>query len=495
MKRSCGILMAVSSLPSPYGIGTVGAAAREFVDFLAAAGQSWWQLLPVGPTGYGDSPYQSVSAYAGSPYLVDLDELCAAGLLTREEIASSFWGCDPARVDYQALYQNRLPLLRRAMERGWEREREAVEAFAAENAAWLDDYALFMALKQHFAMRPWNEWPEDIRLRRSEALAYWRAELAPDVRLFVYIQFLFFRQWDALRAYARDKGVFILGDLPLYVAFDSADVWAEPEAFCLDSRRVPTEVSGVPPDYFSADGQLWGTPLYNWDAMRANGYGWWRRRAQGAARLYDAVRIDHFRGLESYWAVPYGETTARNGRWVKGPGMELVAALKESAPALQFIAEDLGILTDEVRALLRESGLPGMKVLQFAFNPHDLSDYLPHNQPENCVCYAGTHDNNTLRGWLDEADPGEIAMAQEYLGLNDAEGYVRGILRGGMAGSAGLFMAQMQDWLALGAEARMNTPGTLGGNWQWRLRPGQLTPELSAHMARMTWLYGRLARA
>lgn len=487
--------MAVSSLPSPYGIGTVGAAAREFVDFLAKAGQRWWQMLPVGPTGYGDSPYQSFSAYAGSPYLVDLDTLCTEGLLTREEVEATFWGADETRVDYHALYQNRLPLLRRAMERGWERERAAIEAFAAENAAWLDDYALFMALKQRFDMRPWNEWPEDIRLRRPEALAYYRAELADDVRLFVYVQFLFFRQWAALRVYARDKGVYIMGDLPLYVALDSADVWAEPEAFQLDSCRVPTEVSGVPPDYFSADGQLWGTPLYNWDAMRADGYGWWRRRAMGAARLYDAVRIDHFRGLESYWAVPYGETTARNGRWVKGPGMELVAALQDSCPELQFIAEDLGILTDEVRALLRESGLPGMKVLEFAFNPHDLSDYLPHNQSENCVCYAGTHDNNTLLGWLAEADGGEIAMAREYLGLNDAEGYVRGILRGGMAGSAALFIAQMQDWLALGAEARMNTPGTLGGNWQWRLRPGQLTPELSERMARMTWMYGRLARA
>lgn len=494
MKRSSGVLLAVSSLPSPYGIGTVGAAAREFVDFLAKAGQRWWQMLPVGPTGYGDSPYQSFSAYAGSPYLVDLDTLCAEGLLTREEVESPFWGADETRVDYHALYQNRLPLLRRAMERGWERERAAIEAFAAENAAWLDDYALFMALKQRFAMRPWSEWPEDIRLRRPEALAYWRAELAEDVRLFVYVQFLFFRQWAALRAYARDKGVYIMGDLPLYVALDSADVWAEPEAFQLDSRRVPTEVSGVPPDYFSADGQLWGTPLYNWDAMRADGYGWWRRRAMGAARLYDAVRIDHFRGLESYWAVPYGETTARNGRWVKGPGMELVAALRDGCPKLQFIAEDLGILTDEVRALLRESGLPGMKVLEFAFNPHDLSDYLPHNQSENCVCYAGTHDNNTLLGWLTEADGGEIAMAREYLGLNDAEGYVRGILRGGMAGAAALFIAQMQDWLALGAEARMNTPGTLGGNWQWRLRPGQLTPELGERMARMTWMYGRLAR-
>lgn len=486
--------MPISSLPSPHGIGTLGQEARRFADFLQRAGQAWWQILPVGPTSYGDSPYQSFSAYAGNPYLIDLDVLCDEGLLTHEEIDSVFWGSDSARVDYYAIYQSRLAVLRRAMERGYDRDRGAVEAFARENDAWLADYALFMALKCRFDMHSWTEWPEDIRLRRPEAVAYYRAELADDVRLFVYIQFLFFRQWEALRAYTHERGIGIIGDLPLYVSMDSADVWADPHSFQLDSRNVPTEVSGVPPDYFSADGQLWGTPLYNWEAMKADGYDWWKRRIAGAARLYDILRIDHFRGLESYWAVPYGETTARNGRWVKGPGMDLLRALTESNPNLQFIAEDLGFLTDEVLALLRDSGFPGMKVLEFAFDSREVSNYLPHTYTPNCVCYAGTHDNATLIGWRSEADPADVEMARQYLGLNDQEGFHWGILRGGMSSVADLFVAQMQDYLGLGADARMNTPGTLGGNWQWRLLPGQLTDELADRIARMTWMYGRLAR-
>ena len=486
--------MPISSLPSPHGIGTLGQEARRFADFLQRAGQAWWQILPVGPTSYGDSPYQSFSAYAGNPYLIDLDTLCDEGLLTREEIDSVFWGSDSARVDYYAIYQGRFAVLRRAMERGYDRDREAVEAFARENDAWLADYALFMALKCRFDMHSWTEWPEDIRLRQPEAVAQYRAELADDVRLFVYIQFLFFRQWEALRTYAHERGIGIIGDLPLYVSMDSADVWAAPHAFQLDSRNVPTEVSGVPPDYFSAYGQLWGTPLYNWDAMKADGYDWWKRRIAGAARLYDILRIDHFRGLESYWAVPYGETTARNGRWVKGPGMDLLRALTESNPDLQFIAEDLGFLTDEVLALLRDSGFPGMKVLEFAFDSREVSNYLPHTYSPNCVCYAGTHDNATLIGWRSEADPADVEMARQYLGLNEQEGFHWGILRGGMSSVADLFVAQMQDYLGLGADARMNTPGTLGGNWQWRLLPGQLTDELADRIARMTWMYGRLAR-
>lgn len=486
--------MPISSLPSPHGIGTLGQEARRFADFLQRAGQAWWQILPVGPTSYGDSPYQSFSAYAGNPYLIDLDALCDEGLLTHEEIDSVFWGSDSARVDYYAIYQSRFAVLRRAMERGYDRDRGAVEAFARENDAWLADYALFMALKCRFDMHSWTEWPEDIRLRRPEAVAYYRAELADDVRLFVYIQFLFFRQWEALRAYTHERGIGIIGDLPLYVSMDSADVWANPHSFQLDSRNVPTEVSGVPPDYFSADGQLWGTPLYNWEAMKADGYDWWKRRIAGAARLYDILRIDHFRGLESYWAVPYGETTARNGRWVKGPGMDLLRALTESNPNLQFIAEDLGFLTDEVLALLRDSGFPGMKVLEFAFDSREVSNYLPHTYTPNCVCYAGTHDNATLIGWRSEADPADVEMARQYLGLNDQEGFHWGILRGGMSSVADLFVAQMQDYLGLGADARMNTPGTLGGNWQWRLLPGQLTDELADRIARMTWMYGRLAR-
>ena len=492
MKRSSGILMPISSLPSPHGIGTLGAEARKFVDFLAAAGQSWWQILPVSPTSYGDSPYQSFSAYAGNPYFIDLDLLCEDGLLTPEEVNAVNWGADPARVDYSAIYNGRFPLLHLAMERGWERDADKVKSFSAENDAWLPDYALFMALKRHFGMKSWTEWPdEDIRLRRPEAVQHYQKELADDIRLFSYIQYLFFRQWEALRAYAHEKGIGIIGDLPIYVAMDSADVWADPRAFQLDERNVPAEVAGVPPDYFTADGQLWGNPLYDWDAMKADGYSWWVRRIAGASRLYDILRIDHFRGLESYWAVPYGETTAKVGRWVKGPGMDLMNVLTEKFPNIQFIAEDLGYLTPEVRQLLEDSGLPGMKVLQFAFDSREAANYLPHTYPRHCVCYAGTHDNSTLMGWKDEAAPADIAMAREYLGLHDEEGFNWGVLRGGQSSVADLFIAQMQDYLGLGSEARMNTPGILGGNWQWRMLPGQITDELTARIARMTSLYGR----
>ena len=492
MKRSSGILMPISSLPSPHGIGTLGAEARKFVDFLADAGQSWWQILPVGPTSYGDSPYQSFSAYAGNPYLIDLDLLCEDGLLTPAEVNAVSWGTDPARVDYSAIYNGRFPLLHLAMERGWERDADKVKAFSEENDAWLPDYALFMALKRHFGMSAWTEWPDaDIRLRRPEAVARYREELADDIRLFTYIQYLFFRQWEALRSYAHEKGIGIIGDLPIYVAMDSADVWADPRAFQLDERNVPAEVAGVPPDYFTADGQLWGNPLYDWDAMKADGYTWWIRRIAGASRLYDILRIDHFRGLESYWAVPYGETTAKVGRWVKGPGMDLMNVLTEKFPNIQFIAEDLGYLTPEVRQLLEDSGLPGMKVLQFAFDSREAANYLPHTYPRHCVCYAGTHDNSTLMGWKDEAAPADIAMAREYLGLHDEEGFNWGVLRGGQSSVADLFIAQMQDYLGLRSEARMNTPGILGGNWQWRMLPGQITDELTARIARMTSLYGR----
>lgn len=492
MKRSAGILMPISSLPSPYGIGTMGRAAREFVDFLAAAGQSYWQILPVGPTSYGDSPYQSFSAYAGNPYFIDLELLCADGLLTKDEIEEIDWGTDPEQVDYEKIYESRLPLLRRAADRGLARDAEAVAAFVAENADWLPDYALFMALKRHFGMAAWTEWfDRDARLRAPAALARYRETLASDIELFTYVQFLFFRQWESLRDYAHAKGVKIIGDLPIYVAMDSADVWADPRSFQLDEQNIPAEVAGVPPDSFTADGQLWGNPLYDWDAMKRDGYRWWVRRIAGASRLYDVLRIDHFRGLESYWAVPYGETSAKIGRWVKGPGMDLLRVLFDRFPNIEFIAEDLGYLTPEVRALLRESGLPGMKVLEFAFDSREPSNYLPHTYTPNSVCYAGTHDNAPLMVWKEEADPVDLDTAKRYLGLNEEEGFHWGMLRGGMSSVSALFVAQMQDYLGLGAGSRMNTPGILGGNWQWRMLPGQLTDALAQKIAGMTHLYGR----
>ena len=493
MKRSSGILMPVSSLPSPYGIGTLGKAAYEFVDFLADAGQRWWQMLPVGPTSYGDSPYQSFSTYAGNPYFVDLDMLREDGLLTQEEIDAVYWGSDPARVDYAAIYNGRFTLLAKATERGWDRDTEELNAFMEQNRTWLPDYALYMAVKRHFGMRAWTEWEdEDIRLHRPVAVEKYRRELWEDVRLFTYIQFLFFKQWNALRSYARKKGIGIIGDLPIYVAMDSADVWSDPRSFQLDEKNVPTAVAGVPPDYFSEDGQLWGNPLYNWPAMEADGFGWWIRRVDGASKLFDVIRIDHFRGLASYWAVPYGETTAKKGRWIPGPGIRMVRAITGWFPQLQFIAEDLGILTPDVTELMDQSGLPGMKVLEFAFDPVEPGVYLPHNHPKNCVCYVGTHDNAPVLQWKDEADPAEVDMAVRYLGLNEEEGFHWGMIRGGMSSVADLFVAQMQDVLGLGAESRMNTPGTLGGNWQWRLLPGQITPELAAKLHEMTRIYGRL---
>ena len=492
MKRSCGILLPVFALPSPYGIGTLGQAAYDFVDFLRQAGQSWWQMLPLGPTGYGDSPYQSFSSYAGNPYFIDLDLLRRDGLLTAQEIASLAWGSDPARVDYAALYENRFVLLQKAAERGWARDRAEVQLFARQNAQWLPDYALYMAVKRHFDEKPWTQWPDEaIRLRKPEAMAQYRQLLASDIRMFTYSQFLFFRQWNALREYAHEQGVGIIGDLPIYVSMDSADVWAEPAFFQLDSDGYPTETAGVPPDCFSRDGQLWGNPLYRWEAMKADGYGWWIRRVDGAAKLYDMLRIDHFRGFESYWAVSYGDTTAKNGHWVKGPGMDLVQVLLNWFPQMQFIAEDLGFLTPEVRKLLADSGLPGMKVLEFAFDSREPSSYLPHLYTPHCVCYTGTHDNAPLPAWKEEADPDDLALAVQYLGLNEEEGFHWGVLRGGMSSVAELFMAQMQDYLGLGAESRINTPGEPVGNWQWRLHPGQLTAALSRRMAHMARLYGR----
>ena len=496
MKRSCGILMPISSLPSPYGIGTLGKEAYDFVDFLSEAKQGWWQMLPVGPTSYGDSPYQSFSAYAGNPYFVDLTTLCEEGLLTQAELESVDWGSDSAKVDYEKIYLSRFDLLRKAADRGWAKDAEAVAAFEKENDGWLPDYVLFMALKRHFGMRAWTEWEDEaIRLHKAEAVERYRKLLSADVQLFTYIQYLFFRQWNALRNYAHKKGVGIIGDMPIYVAMDSADVWADPKSFQLDEKNVPVEVSGVPPDSFSADGQLWGNPLYDWDAMKRDGYGWWIRRIEGASRLYDVLRIDHFRGLESYWAVPYGETTAKNGRWVKGPGMDLVGVLTSWFPNIRFIAEDLGYMTPEVKQLLQDSGLPGMKVLEFAFDSREPSNYLPHTYAPNCVCYAGTHDNNTIMGWKDDADKADIAMATRYLGLNETEGFHWGILRGGMSSVADLFVVQMQDYLGLGAEARMNTPGTLGGNWQWRLQKGQINAALIERIAETARIYGRSDRA
>lgn len=494
MNRSSGILLPISSLPSPYGIGTFGAAAYAFADFLHEAGQKYWQLLPLGPTSYGDSPYQSFSTFAGNPYFVDLDLLIEDGLLLAEEVEACDWGEDPRHVDYGKIYESRFAVLEKAKARGYARDFEDVQAFCEENKGWLDSYALYMACKKHFGMKAWSEWEDkDIRMHRPEAVEKYRRDLQEDMELFIYIQYLFFKQWNALRAYINDLGIEIIGDLPIYVSMDSADVWAESEYFALNEERIPREVAGVPPDYFSEDGQLWGNPLYDWDAMAKDGYGWWIRRIEGASKLYDVIRIDHFRGFDTYWAVPYGEKTAKIGEWKHGPGMDLVGLLKKTFPKLEFIAEDLGEQSPSVRKLLADSGFPGMKILEFAFDSDEPSDYLPHTYPRHCICYTGTHDNSPVMLWKEEAKPKDAAYAAEYLGIGD-EPYYWGFIRGGMRSVALLFVAQMQDYLGLGKGHRMNVPGTASGNWTWRMLPEEISTEVAEKLYRMTKIYGRLQK-
>jgi 4-alpha-glucanotransferase len=494
MKRSCGILLSVSSLPSSCGIGTFGEEAYRFVDFLARARQQYWQVLPLGPTGFADSPYQSFSAFAGNPYFIDLETLARDGLLDADEFAWLDWGGSPREVDYGKMFGCRYTVLRRAYEHAKTDGARLAEldAFCKDNAFWLDNYALFMALKDAHGGAAWILWEEPLRARDTALLDEQRGRLKNDIRFHCFLQWQFFVQWRALKKYANEKGVHIIGDLPIYVPMDSADVWAAPEEFQLDSERRPRYVAGVPPDYFTADGQLWGNPLYDWVHMKQTGYAWWKRRMHAACSLYDVIRIDHFRGLCSYWRIPADETTARVGEWVNGPGIEFVDMLKSTFPDTAFIAEDLGYLDDDVRALVDKSGFPGMKVLQFAFDAREPGNYLPHTYPRNCVCYTGTHDNTTAAGWFSEALPEDVQMAHRYLGLNTEEGYHWGLIRGGMASVADLFVAEMQDYFGLDSTARMNIPGTIGGrNWRWRMLPGEAGGELADRIAAMTRLYGR----
>ncbi len=488
MKRSSGILLHISSLPSPYGIGNLGQAARDFVDFLVQAKQRYWQLLPISPTGYGDSPYQSASTFAGNPYLIDPDDLVCRGLLTTEDLAGD-WGCNPAETDYGLMYRRRLPVLRRAFERACAVPDEAFDAFCMAEADWLEDYALFMALKAQFGGGPWLDWETDIRLRRPAAMKRWRGELAAEIRFQQWLQYVFFRQWKALRDYANRSGVSIIGDIPIYVPMDSADVWSNPQNFQLNRFRRPRVVAGCPPDAFTSDGQYWGNPIYDWEKMEADGFSWWLKRIGAATRFFDVVRIDHFRGIESYWSIPAHHKTARHGRWVKGPGMALIDAIKQAYPQADFIAEDLGFLTPEVHQLVEDSGFPSMKVLEFAFDSREPSNYLPHKYNENCVCYTGTHDNETLRQWYEESSENDLDRdyARKYMDITEGEDFCKSIIRLGMASKARLFMAQMQDYLNLGGSARMNEPGILKPqNWRWRMLPGAATDSLAREIAAMT---------
>ena len=492
MNRSAGVLMPIFSLPSPYGIGTMGRAARDFLRFLHAGGQSYWQLLPVGPTSYGDSPYQSFSSFAGNPYFIDLDDLAADGLLEPSEYRTLDWGQDAQRVDYALLYGMRFPVLRLAVKRLLAAPPKGYRAFLKDNGDWLENYALFMALKGENGGVSWQEWPDGVRLRWEEDLAAAKTRLAEELDFWRGVQYLFFRQWDKLKELAHERGISIIGDLPIYVALDSADVWANPMQFQLNENLVPTEVAGCPPDAFTADGQLWGNPLFDWEGMKADGYRWWLRRIGFQFRMFDVLRIDHFRGFEAYYAIPYGDRTARNGHWNPGPGLDFFKTVNRKLGKREIIAEDLGFLTDSVRDLLKRTGYPGMKVLEFAFDPENRdSEYLPHRYPRNCVVYAGTHDNETIEGWLENASPAVRNYAKQYFRLTRQEGWAWGVMRGAWSSVADLAVVQMQDLLSAGAEGRINVPSTLGGNWQWRMLPGQANGRLAHRLLQSTLLYNR----
>ena len=489
--RSSGILMHITSLPGPYGVGTMGKAAFEFVDFLEAAGQRCWQILPLTPTGYGDSPYQSCSAFAGNHYLIDLDLLMEEGLLKPEELTGIRWNRREDRVDFGLLYKNRLKVLRLAYDRF--SGGEAFEAFCRENEAWLPDFALFMALKDSRGGKPWYQWEDGLKHRCPEALETARRELADQIRFYCFQQYLFFRQWNALHSYAAEKNIRIIGDVPIYVPLDSVEVWSRPDLFQLDKNLDPIAVAGCPPDAFTEDGQLWGNPLYRWNVHKKQGYRWWIERLSAAGRMYDVTRLDHFRGFEAYWSVPYGHSTARYGKWVKGPGMDFVKALKKNLPHIDLIAEDLGFLTQEVLDLRDAGGWPGMKVLQFAFDSKEPSDYLPHTYTRNTVCYTGTHDNMTMRQWFETSAPEVVDYAAAYMTLSKKEGYVWGTIRTALASVSDVCIIQMQDYLNLGAAARMNFPGTLSiSNWTWRVKDGIINKDLAKRIRELVTLYARV---
>ncbi len=497
MNRAAGVLLPISSLPSKYGIGSFSKSAYDFVDWLKEAGQSYWQILPLVPTSYGDSPYQSFSTYAGNPYFIDLDALVEEGVLSRKEVDAVDFGEDETSIDYEKLYNNRYPLLRKAYERSNISENPDYVRYMEENGWWLKDYALFMAVKGRFNGTAWTEWAEDIKLRYGFAIEDYQKELYFEIEFHQFLQFTFYKQWMKLKEYANSKGVQIIGDIPIYVAMDSADTWANPEMFQLDQDNVPMAVAGCPPDGFSATGQLWGNPLYRWDYHAQTGYDWWMKRLSYCFKMYDVVRIDHFRGFDEYFSIPYGAETAVDGHWEKGPGISLFNRMREVLGNREVVAEDLGYMTDTVRQLVRMSGFPNMKVLEFAFDARDTgsaSDYLPHNYTENCVAYTGTHDNETINGWLDCITKEEKMMVKDYLcDYKTAQKNLHiPMICLLMRSRANLTIIPMQDYLGLDNKARLNQPSTVGKNWKWRVTEEQLSEDLQVQIHKLTKMYGRI---
>ena len=497
MKRASGILLPVFSLPSPYGIGCFSKEAYQWIDFLAEAGMKYWQILPLGPTSYGDSPYQSFSTYAGNPYFIDLDELVKEKYLTKKQLKKLENTENPNDIDYGKLYIDRMQLLKSAYTESKKQADPAFEDFRRENAWWLDDYALFMAVKNVFGGAAWNEWAEDIRYRYGYAMEYYKTTYADEIGFYQWLQYLFTKQWKSLKNYANEKGIKIIGDIPIYVAFDSADVWADSFLFQLDDKRNPVSVAGCPPDGFTADGQLWGNPLYSWEYHRQTNYDWWVSRMAYCFKLYDVVRIDHFRGFDEYFSIPAGDSTAKNGHWEKGPGIDLFRTITNRLGQKEIIAEDLGYITDSVRELVRETGYPNMKVLQFAFDSRDSSgaeEYLPHNYFKNCVCYTGTHDNETIYGWLSSIQEAEREMVCTYLNKPDASDkeLAEELVRTAVASVADLCIIPLQDYLKLDNSARINFPSSIGENWRWRMNAEDLSSELAGEIRKLNHTYGRV---
>ena len=491
--RKNGVLLHITSLPSKYGIGTLGKEAYAFVDFLKRADQQIWQVLPVCPTGYGDSPYASYSTFAGNPYLIDLETLEEEGLLKPEEYQNLTWYEQEDQVDFGKMYTQRYPILEKASSRFLQNPTPDYVEFCKGHASWLDDYALFMALKDLHQGKPWLEWETPYRKYDAKAVQAWTQDNQARVDYYKSLQYFFFTQWEKLRQYANKNGISILGDLPIYVALDSVDAWSHPELFMFDEDGKPSLVAGCPPDGFSEDGQLWGNPIYNWEYHKETGYAWWINRIDHATKVMDILRIDHFRGFDSYYAIPAGATTAKVGEWLQGPGIDLFKAIEAKLGKKEIIAEDLGYLTDSVKQLLADSGFPGMKVLEFAFDSRDGSgaEYLPYNYPKNCVAYAGTHDNDTIQGWFQMINDGDRKYAQDFMDAYNPDEYHWEMMRTVIASPADTTIVQAQDLLGLDSSSRMNTPGKMGGNWTWRLKPGQINADVEGTLKWVTDLYGR----